>query len=198
MKNKNLKYFSGLLNKKDDVTCEKNIFSNEDYNSNDGMITYIWGPALWHVLHTISFNYPVNPTNKNILDYYKFLKNLKNILPCKYCRDNLKKNFKILPLTKEVFENRYSFSKYIYDLHELINKMLNKKSNLTYNDVRNRYENFRSRCIDSNNKLIENGCVEPLYKGERSKCILTVVPRNKIISSFTIDRKCLLSNLDKN
>ena len=180
---------------------KNNIFNEKDYNSNDGMITYIWGPSLWHVLHTISFNYPVNPTNKNKIDYYKYIKNLKNILPCKYCRDNLKKNFKILPLTKNVFNNRYSFSKYIYDLHELINKMLNKNSNLTYNEVRDRYENFRSRCIDNKNKNIENGCVEPLYKGEKSKCILSIVPRDESISSFTIDKKCLLrsrNNLLKN
>jgi len=135
MKNKNLKYFSELLNKKDDVTCEKNIFSNEDYNSNDGMITYIWGPALWHVLHTISFNYPVNPTDKNILDYYKFLKNLKNILPCKYCRDNLKKNFKILPLTKEVKENK-----------KFNNKSIKKKINV----------NLIKNIVIQNNQNLDN------------------------------------------
>lgn len=34
-------------------------FSESDYESGDGMITAVWGPPLWHVLHTISFNYPV-------------------------------------------------------------------------------------------------------------------------------------------
>ena len=107
----------------------KDTFTNKEYNSNDGMITYIWGPAIWHFLHTISFNYPIDPTLKNKKDYYEFIKNLKNILPCKYCRDNLKNNFKILPLLMKVFKNRDSFSKYIYDLHELINKMLTVKIN---------------------------------------------------------------------
>ena len=32
-----------------------------DYKSNDGMLTSVWGPSLWHSLHTISFNYPNNP-----------------------------------------------------------------------------------------------------------------------------------------
>jgi len=173
----------------------KNInffFNDDDYISNDGMITYIWGPAFWHILHTISFNYPVNPTLKNKIYHYKFIKNLKNILPCKYCRDNLKKNFKIFPLTIDVFKNRYNFSKYIFDLHELINHMLNKKSNLTYELVRDRYELFRSRCIDNNNNEIEKGCIEPLYEGVKSKCILSIIPRNDNQTSFNIDNKCLL------
>ena len=42
----------------------KSIFSNKDYESSDGMMTTIWGPSLWHSMHTISFNYPVNPTEK--------------------------------------------------------------------------------------------------------------------------------------
>ena len=36
----------------------------------------------------------------------------------------------------EVMKSRETFSKYIYDLHELVNKMLNKKSNLSYCDVK--------------------------------------------------------------
>ena len=101
------------------------LFNEKDYNSNDGMITFIWGPALWHVLHTISFNYPINPTMKNKIDYYKFIKNLKNILPCKYCRDNYEKNLKILPLTVKTMKNRESFSRWLYEIHEIINKNLN-------------------------------------------------------------------------
>ena len=46
------------------TTCKERtyIFSDDDYNSGDGMLTSIWGPGMWHYLHTISFNYPNNPT----------------------------------------------------------------------------------------------------------------------------------------
>jgi len=43
-------------------------------------------------------------------------------------------------------ESRDTFSKYVYDLHEHINKMLGKISNLSFEDVRERYEHFRARC----------------------------------------------------
>ena len=46
------------------------LFELEDYNSSDGMITSIWGPPLWHFLHTMSFNYPVNPSSED-KKYYR-------------------------------------------------------------------------------------------------------------------------------
>ena len=39
------------------------FFSKDDYDSNNGMMTSIWGPPTWHMLHCISFNYPVSPSD---------------------------------------------------------------------------------------------------------------------------------------
>ena len=69
-------------------------FSKNDFGSGDGMLTSVWGPSLWHTLHTVSFNYPVKPTIKDKINYRRFVLELKYVLPCKYCRDNLKKNLK--------------------------------------------------------------------------------------------------------
>lgn len=169
------------------------VFNDTDYNSNDGMLTYVWGPALWHSLHTISFNYPVKPTNEQKQYYYNFFIELQNILPCKYCRDNYTKNLKILPLTKNKLKNRESFSHWLYEMHELVNKNLNKKSNLTYENVRERYENFRSRClINPKEKTIiekEQGCTEPLY-GIKSKCVINIIPKNSKKETFKMDKRC--------
>jgi len=44
-------------------------------------------------------------------------------------------------------KSRDTFSKYVYDLHETVNKMLEKRSGLSYADVRERYEHFRARCV---------------------------------------------------
>lgn len=76
---------------------KKNVFTEEDYNSNDGFLTSIWGNSAWHLLHTISFNYPVNPRPKDKENYRNFILSLKNVLPCGKCRANLKENFKKLP-----------------------------------------------------------------------------------------------------
>ena len=169
----------------------KQIFSVEDYNSPDGMMTSIWGPPMWHLLHTISFNYPVEPTKEHKINYYNFYNNLVNILPCRYCRENLCNNFKKLPLNKSVFKNRDSLSHYVYLLHEEVNNMLGKKSNLTYEMVRDRYEHFRSRCLLENEQSAdkESGCTKSLY-GIKGKCVINIVPKTKQTNSFVMDPLC--------
>ena len=168
---------------------KKIIFSKEDYESDGGMITSIWGPPFWYILHMISFNYPIKPTNKQKKDYYNFYNNLKNILPCKSCRENLKMHYEKFPLSDNVFKNRTSLSKYVFNLHELVNSLLNKKSNLTYEKVRDTYEQFRSRCIYDPSNIAELECKDPVI-GIKSKCTLYIEPDNKSTSLF-IDPKCI-------
>ena len=173
------------------------VFKDGDFKSGDGMLTSVWGPSLWHTLHTISFNYPVHPTRQDKVNYRNFIMQLKHVLPCKYCRMNLKKNFKQLPLHMKHMKDRESFSKYVYDLHELINTMLNKKSGLSYEDVRQRYEHFRSRCTESGEEItkhIESGCVKPLY-GAKSKCVLKIIPDETKCDSLEIDEKCIKQSI---
>jgi hypothetical protein len=75
--------------------------------------------------------------------------------------------------------------------------MLKKKSGLSYEAVRERYEHFRSRCTASvpvAEPAIEKGCVKPLY-GEKSKCVLKIVPQQEKCESFEIDDKCVKRDL---
>ena len=186
---------------------KKRVYTRKNFKSNDGMLTSVWGPSLWHVLHCISFNYPVKPTSKQKKKYRQFVANLEFILPCGYCRKNIKKNVKKVPLTRNALKNRNNFSRWMYQLHEQVNKMLGKKSGLSYCDVRERYEHFRSRCTTdlkinktikkmmkkkrkTKKKSKENGCVEPLY-GKKSKCIIKIVPKDDRRKSFQIDKKCI-------
>jgi hypothetical protein len=124
---------------------KQRTFKKKDYLNGDGMLTTIWGPSMWHFLHTMSFNYPVNPTKEDKKHYRDFILSLQYVLPCKYCRQNLKTNLRANPLNMSDMASRDTFSRYIYKLHEIVNKLLGKKSDLTYCDVRERYEHFRSR-----------------------------------------------------
>ena len=188
---------------KNSTTRKKRIFKKKDFISGDGMLTSVWGPSMWHFLHTMSFNYPVNPTEDDKKNYMNFILMLEKVLPCKYCRMNLTTNFKNLPLTMANMKSRETFSRYIYDLHELVNTMLKKKSGLTYCDVRERYEHFRARCVEEKPKIFkvlkaktlkkkqgEKGCTEPLY-GKKSKCIIKIVPQDEKTDTFQVDNKCL-------
>jgi hypothetical protein len=176
----------------------KKTYSVQDYKSSDGFLTAVWGPMLWTYLHTMSFNYPDEPTAANKRHYREFVLNLQNVMPCRFCRQNLTNNLKELPLTNNHMKNRESFSRYIYDLHETVNRMLNKKSGLTYADVRDRYENFRSRCTKDPTKeeekkeedKKEKGCTVPLY-GKKSRCVIKIVPQEEKQETFQMDKKCI-------
>ena len=197
----------------------KRTFKKKDYISGDGMLTTVWGPSMWHYLHTMSFNYPVNPSDEDKKHYRDFMLNLQYVLPCKYCRQNLTNNYKIFPLKMSDMASRDSFSRYVYKLHEMVNKLLKKKSGLTYCDVRERYEHFRSRCTADQPKLFDmkaqketqkeetpdtsnskkapqpssshkKGCTEPLY-GKKSKCIIKIVPQEEKCKTMQIDKKCM-------
>ena len=192
------------------IKTKKRLFSVTDYESNDGMLTTVWGPSKWHFLHTMSFNYPVHPSLDDKRKYRNYMLSLKYVLPCGKCRKNLKENYKKLPLTMSHMKTRDTFSRYVYDLHELVNDMLGKKSGLTFEQVRERYEHFRARCVKSSGEILkkktvvysgrrsirktkkkENGCTEPLF-GEKSKCVLQIVPQNKKCDTFQMDSKCVL------
>ena len=79
--------------------------------------------------------------------------------------------------------------------------MLHKKSGLSYVDVKDRYENFRSRCtvdIKLKNKTRkckkekEDGCTQPLY-GKKAKCLIRIVPDKKKAKTLEIDKACIKS-----
>ena len=191
--------------KHDPKKNDQKVYEAKDYSSNDGMLTTVWGPGIWHYLHTMSFNYPVNPTSSDKKHYREFVLNLQYVLPCGKCRKNLVKNFKTLPLTMSIMESRDTFSKYIYDLHELVNHMLDKKSGLTYDNVRERYEHFRARCAKPFKQIVkckktnrtrkfngikDKGCVVPLY-GNKAKCVLQIVPQEVKCETLQIDERCI-------
>jgi len=186
------------------INKKTRAFTKKDFNSGDGMLTTVWGPSMWHFLHTMSFNYPVTPTPEQKKDYMDFILSLRNVLPCKYCRMNLTNNLATRPLKMCHMESRETFSRFIYELHETVNKLLGKNSGLSYCDVRERYEHFRSRCTQDAPKVFnfkefykgknkdakEKGCTEPLY-GKKAKCVISIVPQEVKVPTFSVDDQCI-------
>jgi len=85
--------------------------------------------------------------------------------------------------------SRTTFSKYIYDLHETVNKMLGKTSHLSYEQVRDRYEHFRARCSQKMKKG-EKGCTETYRGAKKTKCLLHIVPLKDRRPSLTMNKNC--------
>ncbi len=190
----------------------KYVFNKKDYKSDNGMITYTWGPLLWHFLHMMSFNYPINPEEYNIKNkyksgfiqnaYYLFIRLLQYILPCGACRDNLVNNLNTLKFKEnknKILKNRESYSRFVYELHETVNKMLGKESNLKYEDIRDFYEHFRAYCPKVTKG--HSGCVKLQHNSEeriKPKVIIYFVPFTKKIKTTKVHRKCKIKCAHEN
>jgi hypothetical protein len=170
-------------------------YTESQYNSQNGFFPSVWGPATWLLLHTISFNYPNKPTDLQKKQYRDFVISLQNVLPCGKCRSNLSKNFKKLPLTEADMKNRDTFSRYIYNFHEVVNTMLNKKSNLSYEEVHDRFELFRAQCSSAKKnktqKKTHKGCSEAIPGHIKTKCVIKIVPKNEKCETLSINKKCI-------
>ena len=90
---------------------KRRTFKKRDFQSGDGMLTSVWGPSLWHYLHTLSFNYPWKPTPEQKKYYKKQILILQKTLPCKYCRINLKNKLYKAPLDYFLKRHRYPYDK---------------------------------------------------------------------------------------
>lgn len=98
-----------------------------------------WGPKMWFILHTVSLQYSNEPTSEEKKAAFNFINSLPLLLPCVVCKDHLREHFKHMPLTFDHLRNRETFSKYVYDLHEMVNKQLGKKSGIKFKNIKSLY-----------------------------------------------------------
>ena len=137
-----------------------------DNNINNGLITKIWGPSMWITLHSITFGYPIEPTPEKKEEYKNFFECVGNVIPCKYCRESYKKFIKESDTNLEDFlDSRDSLAKWLYLIHNKVNDKLGVKYDITFDDVKKKYDSFRAQCGNSDSK----GCIVPLYKKKAYK-----------------------------
>ena len=139
---------------------DSNRLSLDDSKTN-GLITKIWGPHFWETLHCVSFGYPLEPSEEQKKTYRQFFISVKDVLPCKYCRDSYT-NFILTEdgtkLLESDLSNRDNLTRYIYKLHNRINTKLGITYNVTYEDIVKKYESYRAVCIPK-----AKSCSMPLY-----------------------------------
>jgi hypothetical protein len=78
-------------------------------------------------------------------ELYTFLKNLPYILPCKYCRESLRKFYKESPLRDAYNSVPDKLAKWMYEIHNDVNNKLRKQGllktpNPTFAEVKEMYE----------------------------------------------------------
>jgi Erv1 / Alr family len=106
------------------------------------MDTRFWGPSGWQLFHLIAFKSD-NTT--------EFLEGIKDILPCKFCRESTGQFMKELPLKGDR-------GKWMFDLHNMVNHKLRTQCrddpavidpgpDPEFEDVKKKYESVKPKQI---------------------------------------------------
>jgi hypothetical protein len=114
----------------------------------------IWGPHLWFSLHTISFNYPLNPTQEERNNFKNFFLNLQEVIPCSICKKNYIRHLKEHPIDN-FLNNKKSLVYWVIDMHNMVNGEIGKKI-LPYDLVIKKYEEVYKKKIELNNNNNDN------------------------------------------
>ena len=86
----------------------------------------IWGPKMWFTMHTLTLNYPSNPTDTDKKIYANFFNSLKLIIPCEQCRKHYIEHLEKKPV-EYFLDNKDKLVKWLIDIHNEVNRLLNKK-----------------------------------------------------------------------
>ena len=119
-----------------------------------------WGPNAWDFLHTITFNYPQDPTEDNKQQYKQLFENLQYTLPCSHCRTSYSLILKYLNID-QYLDSREGLTFWLFIVHNLVNRKL-KHELITFNNVVIKYENLRARCGNMNDAEQYNKCIKEL------------------------------------
>ena len=110
-----------------------------------------WGPEAWIFLHSITMNYPKNPTEKDRQVYTTFFNALQNILPCEKCAYNYSRNLQEHPI-EEALDNRDSMVQWLITIHNEVNKETGKEL-YTYDQVIEKY-NYKMMNLQTDPTMI--------------------------------------------
>ena len=106
------------------------------------MDTRFWGPSSWQLFHLIAFSSP-SPQ--------ELLMNIKDVLPCKYCRASTTEFTSEMPVCRDA-------GRWLYDLHGMVNNKLREQAKSdpsvispdpdpTFEEVKQKYERMRPTVV---------------------------------------------------
>ena len=91
------------------------------------MDTRFWGPPAWVMLHMIAQGFQ----KENATAFRLFYSNLRNVLPCIYCRNSFTEFLEQCPIRTTSHKD---FNKWLYDIHNLVNDKLRKQGLVQWKD----------------------------------------------------------------
>ena len=103
-----------------------------------------WGNSTWRYLHTLTFNYPINPTNEDKIKYLRYFNELSSFLPCDDCAKSYKLYMSYIPLNMYV-NDIYGITYWLYIIHSIVNTKLSKH-NSNFDEIVKMYLSNKTNC----------------------------------------------------
>lgn len=135
----------------------------DNADSNNGLITSIWGPPTWESFHAITFGFPIRPTDEQKQKYLSYFTLLGDVLPCIFCRRSYQQfindsdEISNTILNINTVDSRETLTKWGYRLHNAVNNKLGVDYGDTYEELCYKYESYRAKCTKTT-----KGCLMPL------------------------------------
>lgn len=130
----------------------------------------IWGPHYWFFLHTIAMSYPVHPNAVTKKKYYDFVQNIPLFIPVESMAGEFSKLLDQYPV-QPYLDNKESFIRWMWFIHNKINKKL-EKPQISLNDFYVKYyEEYKpinekmSEYYKMRGKLIYSGIIISFFGG---------------------------------
>ena len=122
----------------------------------------VWGPHYWFFLHTIAMTYPMNPNAVTKRKYYDLIQNMPLFIPRSDIGDKFGGILINYPVTPYL-DNRDSFVRWVWFVHNKVNKGLDKPQISLYESLDNYNALFLPKEIIASTKFhIQKGV---LYSG---------------------------------
>jgi hypothetical protein len=130
----------------------------------------IWGPHYWFFLHTIARSYPIHPNAVTKKKYYDFVQNIPLFIPVESMAGEFSKLLDQYPV-QPYLDNKESFIRWMWFIHNKINKKL-EKPQISLNDFYVKYyEEYKpmnekmSEYYKIRGKLIYSGIIVSIFGG---------------------------------
>jgi hypothetical protein len=117
-----------------------------------------WGPIGWMTLHSISLNYPIQPSYEDKLILKKFFEKFANTISCPSCQLHFRSMFELYKQHHpEWAESRYDLFLFVARAHNTVNRRLDKPviqtiedclTTIKNNSVHTSLKEFRQKYID--------------------------------------------------
>ena len=110
----------------------------------------VWGSSAWLFLHTITLDYPDEPTKEDKEKYREFFISLSYVIPWETCKEHYLETIRKFPIN---LESKETLTKWLHNIHNQVN-LRNNKEIYSYEDFIEHYSRLYDNSTSNDTQRI--------------------------------------------